>query len=519
MKSIKRVFLIVLDSLGAGALPDAADFGDEGAHTLRSLSRSEKLYIPHLRRLGIGNIEGMGFLGTHDAQEGAVCKLAEKSNGKDSTIGHWEMSGVISPDPLPTFPDGFPDEMMEEFSRRTGRGVLCNQPYSGTQVIADYGEQHMRTGDLIVYTSADSVFQIAAHEEVVPLEELYRYCREAREMLTGKWGVGRVIARPFVGSPGSFTRTPHRHDYSIEPPGRTVLDALKESGFDVISVGKIKDLFAGRGLTETIATSGNAEGMSATAALAERDFHGLCFVNLVDFDMLYGHRQDVDGYAGALTQFDKWLGEFMPKLRDGDMMIITADHGCDPSDLSTDHTREYIPLAAYGKQILPVNLGVRATFADIAATVAEVFGVEYACRGESMLGELTDMREHIARSAIRAMKCSYSPYSGYRVGAALLGASGRLYTGCNIENAAYSPTICAERTAFAKAISQGERNFTMIAVAGGKDGMVADSFPPCGVCRQVMREFCQPDFEIILAKPEGYECHTLSEMLPLSFSL
>ena len=515
----KRIFLIVLDSLGAGELPDAASFGDKGAHTLRSLSRSDKLFIPHLRRLGIGNIEGLGFLGANDSPEAAVCKLTELSNGKDSTIGHWEMSGVVSQSPLPTFPDGFPQEILDEFSRLTGRGVLCNKPYSGTQVIADYGQEHMRTGDLIVYTSADSVFQIAAHEEIVPLEELYHDCSIARKLLVGKYGVGRVIARPFIGQPGGFTRTAHRHDFSIEPPSQTVLDALKAAGRDVISVGKIKDLFASRGLTETHATSGNEEGMEVTSSLADREFEGLCFVNLVDFDMLYGHRQDADGYANALSVFDKWLGDFLGRLGEGDMLIITADHGCDPSDSSTDHTREYIPLLAYGKGILPVNLGVRRTFADIAATVAEALGVEYPCAGRSMLGELTDIRVYLRERAVRAMENSYCPYSGFSVGAALLCEDGKIYTGCNIENAAYSPTICAERTAFAKAVSEGERVFRMIAIAGGREGQIEGLCPPCGVCRQVMSEFCGPELEILLAKPEGYESHTLAGLLPYGFSL
>ena len=519
LKNFKRIFLIVLDSLGAGALPDADQFGDNGAHTLRSLSRSEKLFIPNLLRLGIGNIEGLEFLGKNNSPEGAVCKLAEKSNGKDSTIGHWEMAGIISAKPLPTFPDGFPDEILNEFSRITGRGVLCNKPYSGTKVIDDYGERHMLTGDLIVYTSADSVFQIAAHEEIIPLEELYRYCELARKILIGKYGVGRVIARPFVGHPGSFTRTPHRHDYSIEPPSKTMLDAIKAAGKDVISVGKIKDLFAGKGITESFATSGNAQGMEITSKIAKMNFNGLCFVNLVDFDMLYGHRQDVDGYANALTAFDKWLGEFLPQLLDDDLLIITADHGCDPSDNSTDHTREYIPLIAYGKQVLPVNLGIRTTFADIAATVVEALGTEYSCAGKSMFGELTDLRCFLKERAISAMSRSYCPYSGYKVGAALLTASGKVFTGCNIENAAYSPTICAERTAFAKAVSEGEMDFSMIAIAGGKDGVMTGACPPCGVCRQMMKEFCKPDFEIILAKPDGYELHTLEELLPLGFSL
>ena len=519
MSEFRRVFLIVLDSLGAGELPDAGIFGDAGAHTLRSLSRSPKLFIPHLRRLGIGHIEGLGFLGAEEHPQAAVCKLAERSNGKDSTIGHWEMAGVISTSPLPTFPDGFPDEILNAFRSMTGRGVLCNKPYSGTQVIADYGEEHMRTGDLIVYTSADSVFQIAAHEDVVPLEELYNICRQARKILTGKYGVGRVIARPFVGKPGSFTRTPHRHDFSIEPPGETMLDAIQAAGLDVISVGKIQDLFAGRGLTETHPTSGNDEGMKLTSQIAGRDFHGLCFVNLVDFDMLYGHRQDPDGYANALTAFDRWLGEFLPRLKEDDLLLITADHGCDPSDNSTDHTREYIPLIASGKRIIPVNGGVRQSFADIAATVTQALGVAYGCEGRSMLGEMTDVRLHLRAKAIGAMAFSHCPYSDFRVGAAVLTESGRIYTGCNIENASYSATICAERTAFFKAVSEGERKFRMIAVAGGKNGIISGLCPPCGVCRQVMSEFCGPDFEILLVSPEGYESHTLGELLSHGFSL
>ena len=517
--NIKRVFLIVLDSLGAGELPDAADYGDKGTNTLRSISQSPKFHIPNLRRLGIGNIDGLGFLGTNDDPQAAVCKLGELSKGKDSTIGHWEISGIISHSPLPTFPNGFPQEIIDKFSELTGRGVLCNKPYSGTQVIADYGEEHERTGDLIVYTSADSVFQIAAHEDIVPIEKLYEYCEIARKILVGKYGVGRVIARPFVGSAGNYTRTSRRHDFSIEPPRETILDALKAAGRDMISVGKIKDLFAERGLTEMFVTSCNAEGMAKTVEIADKDFNGLCFVNLVDFDMVYGHRNNIDGYAAALSEFDKWLGDFLPKLRDDDILMITADHGCDPGDVSTDHTREYIPLLIYGKWVLPVNLGIRRTFSDIAATLAEIFGVNYSCTGESMLGEITDIKQHLCNAAKRALQNSYSPYSGYKVGAALLTESGKIYTGCNIENSAFSPTICAERTAFAKAVSEGEKNFKMIAVAGGKDGIVTNIFPPCGVCRQVMSEFCDGDFTILLAKADGYEEYTLSQLLPSSFSI
>ncbi len=522
---IKRVFLMVLDSLGAGEMPDAARFGDKGAHTLRSLSQTKELFIPNLRSLGIGNIDGLGFLGTTEAPKAAVGKLSELSNGKDSTVGHWEIAGVVSEQPLPTFPDGFPQEVIDQFRTLTGRGVLCNKPYSGTQVIVDYGEEHMRTGDLIVYTSADSVFQIAAHEDIVPVEELYRYCEMARKILTGQYGVGRVIARPFIGEPSSFTRTSRRHDFSLEPPSETVLDMLKAAGYAVISVGKIKDLFAKRGLTRMIPTGGNVGGMTRTMELVDTDFNGLCFVNLVDFDMLYGHRQDVQGYARALSAFDKWLGDFLPKLREDDLLILTADHGCDPADNSTDHTREYVPLLMYGKKILPVNLGTQKGFTNIAATLADIFDVAYDCPGLSLFGEITEMPKHLANAAVRALRQSYCPYSGFKVGAALLSDSGRVYTGCNVENSSFSPSLCAERVAFAKAVSAGETGFQMIAVAGGKDGVIDSICPPCGVCRQVMQEFCGPDFPIILAKPRLYgkydevEIHTLSEMLPFGFEL
>lgn len=372
---MKRVFLIVLDSLGAGEAPDASEFGDAGAHTLRSISRSEKFHIPNLLRLGIGNIEGLNFLGRSDAPLAAYGRMREQSRGKDTTIGHWEIAGAVSPRPLPTYPNGFPREVIEEFSARCGRGVLCNLPYSGTDVIRDYGEEHLRTGKLIVYTSADSVFQIAAHESLVPPEELYSICRMAREILSGEHAVGRVIARPFVGDPVlGFTRTANRRDFSLEPPEKVLPDRIREAGSDVISVGKIIDIFAGRGFTEAIRTHGNTEGMAVTKELAGRDFHGLCFVNLVDFDMLYGHRNDVDGYAAALTEFDGWLTGFLPLLGEEDALIITADHGCDPGDISTDHTREYVPLLVYGKRIAPVALGTRTCFADVAATVCEWLG-------------------------------------------------------------------------------------------------------------------------------------------------
>ena len=382
---MKRIFLIVLDSAGAGAAPDAAAFGDAGAHTLRSCFASDRLQIPNLVQAGIGCIDGLDFLGKTDAPSGAVARLEEISAGKDTTIGHWEIAGVVSEQPLPTYPDGFPAEVLDAFRAATGRGVLCNKPYSGTAVINEFGDEHVRTGDLIVYTSADSVFQIAAHEGVVPLEELYEDCRKARAILRGKHGVGRVIARPFVGSGnGNYTRTTNRHDFSLEPPHATLLDAVKSAGQDVIAVGKISDIFAGQGVTEKILTKGNTDGLAKTLALADRDFRGLCFVNLVDFDMLYGHRRDPAGYAGALNEFDAWLPGFLARLGPDDLVMITADHGCDPCFLkTTDHTREYVPLLVLGQAVKPVNLGTRRGFCDIAATAAACLGAPLETPGRS----------------------------------------------------------------------------------------------------------------------------------------
>ena len=371
-KRIKRVFLIVLDSFGIGAQSDAEKFGDAGANTLFSISRTGRLNIPNLTALGIGNIEGVECIESVRYPKASYAKLTEVSNGKDTTVGHWELMGIISDKPLPTYPDGFPDRIIKEFEKRTGRAVLCNKPYSGTDVIRDYGEEHLRTGALIVYTSADSVFQIAAHEDIVSPEELYGYCRIARDILTGDDSVGRVIARPFIGEPDSFVRTDNRRDFSLEPPEDTVLDGLKEEGFDVISVGKINDIFAARGITEAIFTHGNTEGMKVTSELLNRDFSGLCFVNLVDFDSKYGHRQDAEGYALAMSEFDNWLGGFIKGLTDRDLLIITADHGCDPSDDSTDHTREYTPLLVYRKGSPVQDFGTLTGFYNVGKLVFEV---------------------------------------------------------------------------------------------------------------------------------------------------
>ena len=386
---MKRVFLIVLDSFGIGAMPDAKAFGDEGVNTLAACASSRQLHIPNLIKAGLGNIDGVTCLPKEAAPIGAYARLKEKSMGKDTTIGHWEIAGIVSPNPLPTYPEGFPEEVLEPFRKATGRGVLANAPWSGTAVIEEYGEEHQKTGDLIVYTSADSVFQIAAHEETVALEQLYAYCKIARKQLVGKHGVGRVIARPFVGTPGAYKRTSNRHDYSLEPPAKTLLDAVKDAGKDSIGVGKIYDIFAGVGTTEHVYNKSNADGMAHTDNFEARGFEGLCFVNLVDFDMLFGHRRDIDGYAKALTEFDTWLGSFLPKLGKDDVVLITADHGCDPAyNATTDHTREYVPLLVIGQDIKPGNLGTRDSFADIAATVAEMLQVELETPGKSFAKEV-----------------------------------------------------------------------------------------------------------------------------------
>ena len=380
---VKRVFLIVLDSLGCGELPDACLFGDCGSNTLKSISGSPRFSAENMIKLGLGNIEGVDFLGKTASPLGAYARLRERSAGKDTTVGHWELAGAVSDRPLPTYPEGFPPEVIENFERLTGRGVLCNKPYSGTDVIRDYGREHLESGKLIVYTSADSVFQIAAHEDKVPLSELYSVCEKARDMLTGEHGVGRVIARPFVGKYPNFKRTGNRRDYSIAPPKKTALDAIREAGLSVIAVGKISDIFAGRGIGESIRTHSNREGMEETLRVAERDFSGLCFVNLVDFDMIYGHRNDVDGYAAALAEFDLFLPRLTSELSKGDLLIITADHGCDPGTESTDHSREYVPMLILGDGIKAVDLGTRDSLADVGKTVCELLGVPFDGDGES----------------------------------------------------------------------------------------------------------------------------------------
>ena len=383
---MKRVFLIVLDSFGIGEMPDAEAYGDINVNTLRSVSKSPYFHMEHMRDMGLFQIDGVGVGEKTEHPTAAYARMTERSRGKDTTIGHWEIAGIYSPKPLPTYPNGFPEEVLEEFRLRTGRDILCNKPYSGTQVIADYGDEHVRTGKLIVYTSADSVFQIAAHEDVVPVEQLYDYCRIARQILQGEHGVGRVIARPFVGESGHYTRTPRRHDFSLLPPAVTMLDQLKAAGKDVIAVGKIQDIFVGKGITEHVYTSGNAEGIQQTLEYLDKDFEGLCFINLVDYDMLYGHRRDVDGYAKALAYFDEKLPEIQAHMRPEDILMITADHGCDPGAPGTDHTREYVPLLMYGKHVKAgLNLGTYPTFAMIGATISDMFGADLYTKGESLL--------------------------------------------------------------------------------------------------------------------------------------
>lgn len=386
---MKRVFLIVLDSVGIGEMPDAADYGDVGSNTVKACFYNKNFSMPNMKKMGLFNIDGMDYGESEKNPIASFARMKEVSKGKDTIIGHWEIAGIESKKPLPTYPNGFPSEVIDEFKRRTGRDILCNKPYSGTEVIKEYGKESVETGKLIVYTSADSVFQIAAHENVVPIEKLYEYCQIAREILQGDNAVGRVIARPFIGEYPDYTRTANRHDFALAPSEKTILDFIKESGKDVIAVGKISDIFAGNGVTEKILTKGNEDGINKTLEIMDRDFEGLCFVNLVDFDMLYGHRNDVGGYAEALSFFDKSLEKILKKLRDDDILIITADHGCDPTTSSTDHSREYTPMIIYGKNIKNgINLHTRIGFYDTGATILDYLRIDEKIRGKSFLKEV-----------------------------------------------------------------------------------------------------------------------------------
>jgi phosphopentomutase len=384
----KRTFLIVLDSVGIGEMPDAADYGDRGSNTLLTISKNQNFSAKNLQKLGFLNISGINFAQKTQFPTASFARMGEASKGKDTTIGHWEICGVVSQKPLPTYPNGFPVQIIKQFEEQTGKKTLCNLPYSGTEVIKKFGKQHQQTGHLIIYTSADSVFQIAAHQAVVPVQELYTYCEIARKILVGEHGVGRVIARPFEGEFPNYSRTSHRHDFSLPPPSITMLDQLKESDLDVIAVGKISDIFSGRGITESIKTSSNKQGIQTTIDLIKsKDFEGLCFVNLVDFDMLYGHRNDIAGYAKAFREFDENLPQMIQNLRKNDVLIITADHGCDPGTASTDHSREYTPMVIFGDNIKKgIDLGTRDTFADIGATVLDYFGLPPKIAGNSFFG-------------------------------------------------------------------------------------------------------------------------------------
>lgn len=390
MSGVKRVILIIIDSLGVGALPDAEAYGDAGSNTLRSCFQTGVLNIPTMKRLGLFNIDGIDFAAPHLSPIGAYGRMAEASSGKDTTIGHWEIAGIISSEALPTYPGGFPADLISRFEAETGYLAICNKPYSGTEVLKDFGAEHLETPkSVIVYTSADSVFQVAAHTDVVPLEELYRICGIARELLIGKHGVGRVIARPFDGPPEAFSRRPERRDFSITPPRATLLDIMQQRSLATIGVGKIEDIFAGSGVSKNYPTKSNTDGMKKIDALLQEDFTGLCFANLVEFDMVYGHRNDAIGYANALNEFDAWLDGFLQRLRDDDLLIITADHGCDPGFPGTDHTREYVPLLIFGKQTRQgVNLNTRSSFADVGKTIAGLFELDAPIDGVSVVSEI-----------------------------------------------------------------------------------------------------------------------------------
>ena len=518
--NFKRIFLIVLDSFGIGELPDAADYSDIGSNTLRAVYSGSKLNLPNLKKLGLFNIDGVRVDEPEKHPSGAFGRSSELSRGKDTTVGHWEIAGVISERPFPVFENGFPVHILQKLEEITGIGYLCNKPYSGTDVIRDYAELQREQKKMIIYTSADSVFQVAAHTDVFPLDVLYDYCTEARKLLTGEFAVGRVIARPFIGEYPDYVRTSDRHDYALEPPSQTMLDLLKEADLDVISVGKINDIFASRGITDSYKTRSNAEGMAMTTMISERDFSGLCFTNLVDFDSKYGHRNDPIGYAGALSEFDDWLGNFIKGLQDSDLLIITADHGCDPVTESTDHSREYVPVLAYCNGINSVNLGTRSTFSDIAKTICENFNLDNGYEGESILKAIfRDPPEHLLNEAIKAQMTSFAPYSSFNVGASILCSDGSVVSASNVESAAFSPTSCAERSALVKAMSERKKGFRAIAVVGGVDNKTEVGVTPCGVCRQMLYELGGKDMLVITLNKMGQPIiRRIEELLPDGFS-
>jgi len=387
--SISRVIILILDSVGIGELPDAAKYGDEGSNTLVNTAESVGgINLPNLEKLGLGNITGIKGVSKAEQPLAAYGKLAERSAGKDTTTGHWELMGLYLSEPFPTYPDGFPDEIIRRFEDKINREVLGNKPASGTEIIKELGEEHIKTGNPIVYTSADSVFQIAAHKNTIPLDELYEMCKIARKILKDKHRVGRVIARPFIGEPGNFQRTAERKDFSVEPPGKTVLEYAFDNGLEVIAIGKIAELFGFRGISEAIHTENNMDGIDQTIKAMQKKKSGIIFTNLVDFDMLWGHRNDPEGYGKGLETVDERLPDILKLLKADDVLIITADHGCDPTTTSTDHSREYVPLLVYGDRIKPVNLGTRETFADVGKTISDLLGFDAPVEGISFASKI-----------------------------------------------------------------------------------------------------------------------------------
>jgi len=381
---VERVFLIVLDSAGIGEMPDAKLYGDEGSNTIGNIALKVGLKVPTLKKMGLGNIAELHGIEPAQKPLAAWGKMAELSPGKDTITGHWEIAGIVLEKPFKTFPQGFPKELISKFEQAIKREILGNVVASGTEIIKELGPEHMATGKPIIYTSADSVFQIAAHEEVIPLEELYSICQIARDILQDEWKVARVIARPFIGTEGNFIRTANRRDFAIEPPSPTLLENVKDGGYEVVGIGKISDIFTGKGITKNVHTENNLDGIEKIINSMSEVKRGLVFANLVDYDSKYGHRNDAQGYAKALEEFDEQLPRIMEKLNENDVLIVTADHGCDPTTVSTDHSREYVPLLIYGSQINPVNVGVRKSFADLGATIAEMLSVQKLLKGESM---------------------------------------------------------------------------------------------------------------------------------------
>lgn len=536
MQNFKRIFVIVLDSLGIGAMPDSPDYGDRGVDTLGHIAeRTEQLKIPNLQKLGLANLCSLKQVEPVDAPLGVYARLNEASKGKDTMTGHWEMMGLYVTKPFITFTDhGFPPELIRELEERTGRKIIGNKSASGTEILDELGEEEIEKGHLIVYTSADSVLQICGNEETMGLDTLYHYCEIARELtMRDEWKVGRVIARPYTGKKkGEFRRTANRHDYALKPFGKTVLNALQEQGYDVISVGKINDIFGGEGVTESNRSRSSVHGMEQTIEIAGRDFCGLCYVNLVDFDALWGHRRDVAGYAAELEKFDEKLGILLDRLGEEDLLILTADHGNDPTYSGTDHTREAVPFVAYSPRFAcGGKLEEQPAFAVIGATIAENFQVSVpeGCIGESILQELTRISgrkaegkmedNELIRLAREARKKAYAPYSNFQVGAALYTRDGQVYLGCNVENASYGASNCAERTAVFKAVSDGVHDFDRIAIVGGSGEDIMPECYPCGICRQVLSEFCDPEsFRILVEDSQGKaESCRLAELLPRAF--